>query len=1375
MSTLRETTPPLFFHLISEIAQKGVNDNNFLTDSVLQIEKISYSVTMISTIMNNATNETGKLDLFLLLIRVLASKDELDDDFTDDLIIQLSSTSAMFPIIIKTHDTYKMLQTALSNMYKKLSDTGIRNLQTNVYFTNSPYVAFVFAVLAIEHDIRMPAILGPQNIPTYEALALFFNTHQLSDLDEADRAYLSKYNVPQLIKDLITAFSDSTKVYGAKLLLAYFNFSPAEAQNICPSLDTILGYSKKDLLRCQSVRLLSKLDIGENKVKVFQTLSSQISSNDDFAQAVVEYAKTIDGVDEIIPGLLKSDSTVFGGCLIAHGKGLFESNPDLVNVAFPNPVKRMKIAIGLAKTIQNPPEKLFEALLNQAFVAYANKETDGINSFVLLSKVHPECFANFLLKRLVEITDKNVLLTLSESILNAKLSPIAPSDNSLYYKIICHLYTFCDSPELAIHILSLFKEIDLSDEVKQNLSPIQFLNAVIEKDEEKSFYGTAKECIKLYPYAAALCVAISDLDNNDVESIIEAVQNDDVYSYDLGVLFFTTLAENYLERFLDFLEREQIGKKITNNIFVARKKRVRFSDTVRSVLKILPVALKDKEFNKDEQTRLYAILNSVIPRVNDTDYITEIRGLRPVIQMLKDATPTEEQYNTFIDCGFMEEFPVIFANVEGSEDLARRLIGYYRMALNRADLGTDNIEAVANTLYKLDPTEPTLFFAFELVKKQLSPKSIETDSLRFVTFIQKFAEAAQSHGVKVQSPRFAGFLLRYFNFLTSMNPDYRFASFSGIKAMFDLQETFPDIKDDLTFEQVCERALSLLTEVQNVLSLDMINAIFNIVISKKAYRNSTILLIRALFESRESFASPVYSKNILKVFLAQPSMSLFAQFQLDKGVVALFHRSLIEFIGIILVSESPYQKKVVKMILMDPQLRELFIDTTFIYIIKSSYVERSLRLFYILRQIIISEPNILTPKTLGMAVSTIILWLGALYDQQSSLNLIQSFNIAGEISKVIDIITSRTCLARKAKLSLSTQDTTRFAASLKSFAEVISPLTADELEVIFNSYITKIFDSPNASYIFSAALFIVSFAQSFVHKNSLTQTLNNEILPQAVVKAFQGCNTENVCALAANIDAVQLLENGFGESEQESKSLINDVYKEVVEGISYSSKYVEGAATFLAIFSEVINEADLLPEILLNALRNIFNVCPSNSHRREHLKLLKHLLQVRCDINDFKLVVKQPKEEQTEQHDEEQNQEEQAEDAEKQVVQPPANESLNFKTLVMLIPEFKEDVLEILQKIMGSDDIINSIASNNALTNEDLIDLGNYIIKQTKAETASIEIVKLLDDIRKQVKELEGANSFNNSLLNRLIAIGETNQGEVQKMAADIVNSIINE
>lgn len=1456
MSSIRATTPPIFFHVVSEISKKGLGDNKFLEESLDQVESLSSAVSVISTIMTNETNEVGKRDLFNILLHLLSSNEEYDDGFTDDLIIQLISKISTFPYIFRNREVYDTMKQALQNLFKKLSENGLLKIQTGVKLTNSPYVSYVFAVLALQGTIRMPLILGgPQNtIPTNEGLTLFMETNEYAKLDTDEQKAFDNYNMPQIIKSSLQSLSDSGKIYGISLLQGYFHFYPEKAEESCPPLDTVLGYLKKDLLKTSAIGILQQNKLIEamkgREPKVAASILVQIGLKGEYSEKAVPFVcnnEVFSDIESYIEKLLKSDSTVLGASMVAQEKGLFDKKPDLINIAFPNPVKRMRVAIELIKAVDKPSQQLYEAMLNQAFVAYASSgETRSINNFIDVAANNDfnEFFSNFLLKRLVEVNDSKVLNVFGNELttaLNREQNPLkrfAPSDNALFYKLACHLYGvyFEQNQPIpnALRILTLYKEIpkDLTENDETKIQPIQYINAVIPKTEYTEFLQTAESCINQHPVVVVLCVALPDLDDSKVDSLIQTCENDSTYTPEIGHEFFTLLANNYQDRFFNYLESEQLGKQVTNNIFVNRKKKLRVDNTVKNAMTILPRSLDEKKqtFDQDGQKRLCRVVDSILPRVNIPDFSNEISQLGSVFTLLPDITPEEEEYNTFVDTGFIQQYPMIFRHVENKDDLSKKLITNYVASIEdqksfandlqnpeEREKLTKGIEDATNVLFSMNPSEEILLYTYdELIKKHLHKKNQTYIQYKYPVVIEKFALSAEKNKVSLTLPQFANFLTRLLAYTISKDRVVREAAHNAFESLFGVEhkssviyshdghqdnsnannndnnagssdadedqineqseerrndaeeqleqqeikeeneeedgEQKPPVQKPVTRqapaqkqssskvsavddeqnhlgnEQIFNGAIDLFERIQVNMSTELLNAILDHIIVKKIYSPATCLFLRAIFQKRENFASTDHSNQILKLFLAQPGMTITCQFHFDKGVMALAERSLIDFIAIFLLSESPYQTKIITYILGKIELRDKFIETVFVYLNTSKDIERSLNLFYILKLIVKSEGNEICPKSFAMLISCIIMWMGALFEQNynKKINLIKLAQSTSDISSLIDDITSRTVIASSFSISISVNDISRFAISQRSLANIIVSIPAKELEIVFD-YVDKVITkSPNQPYILSAGLFSIAMAQGHTYHCTLTDNLLTKVIPKTVVDGFEKADFTNGCRLC------------YASNEAILKSLndeqVETVYGVVVEALGQSKICLDEAAVLLHHFLEKVKGKALKKDLLLEGLRNLFSQRPP---RDIYLDLVLAYLTVECDFDDFNMEEK----------------------------------DLNVEKFFSWIPRYEKQNLEILRKITESEDIASGLKGK--VEDTLIATFALNLVNDTKEIDA--DLLNLFAALNKELKDCheEPAEKFRADLLRKILTFSADPKCELKKQSAELIKSLV--
>lgn len=1351
------TSEVSFTQILGDLSTKDGIDRDFLHSIILSVPNISEIVDAIFVTISKTTNDNRRIDLFNLLLDYLLQH-PLDDSYDDVKTSKLIENLASFPVIIKTHESYVKFNNVLQPTFEKISaETKEKFVQ--IVPSQVPYGSFVFSAYSVKNTIHTEQIFfnpSPSNIPYLEGLVLLLQSHKAADVAEQDKQVINENVNTKFVSSLLGGLTDSNKAYGLAILTALLNYDNETAQTILPTLDQINSNIRKSNfdLRRNALELLTALPADhpllDNEDKLTKTVSSLCSIVDEPENPIIPYAQKFGQTRkdaEYFPGILQklasADQTVTGATLIALTLDLV--TPEFLEVAFPNNAKpaRLNISVNIARKLlgnQKCTDAIYCALLNQEISSLQSEplikkdeyRQNAISTLSKFTEVYPQFGASFsltTLNRITEITQPDVLDAFAAE--GAKLKEVKAPDveDELLFKAFAHVFQYVLPLSQVQNIFSLFAQLPDKEEPE---GPNQLLTKCIPSAKLNDFTTFAQSNLKQMPRLAILCVCVEGLDEAQLDELLKFVSQDDVYNQNLGVQFFTAMNIHYSEYFMKTIDKEAYGKQVTGNIIVPRKKRIRINETCRSLFVTLPRVLKDKELSAEQQKQLISILFNTIPHQNYEDFAEDAKRLRPCFKLIKDVDPTEEQYTFFISHGFIRECPYLLRSVKGTPELSQSLMTQYADEIKLFHYEPENIEEVAQTLFRLSPTEDALFFAMELVRKNIQPKE---NALKFAEYAKCFAKAAHDNKVHVTQSRFAPFLVKFIIYTTCKFPDFREVSFKAFAYLFNV-EPVTDVGKGLTQEQVNEQALKLFTEIAPTLNQEFVNAFLFVTHKKRYYTTSTGLFIRALFDTRDDMATiDVFGKPVMRLLKVQPVMPPLNQFHLEKGFLSFSKRNMDAFLPLFLSSESPYLEKLVNRILASPEHRLLFIQGLCKLINTTQKVPESLILFNNLKRVVTTEEtNELCVVSFATLTSEVLMWAATIYQLQPQLNLIQINNEQSAMGDVFNLITTKSTIASKSNVDFNTSDPISLNTTI---AKVAASLVDADIERLIATmeYVNKMLDSPKQTFNLAATLFFIQFAAAFnQYDNKDTADLIKGLYP-SITKGTQNASMENRRIIALS------LYRAFTEANYErfSQEEISTIYNKVLESLENNETKIYENESILSLckLAPYCQGEQRHGRRLLSAIRKGVDNYEFNT---DYFTGVNAYLDVKNDIQSF--------------------------------TAPDLTTQLTLQGLFRNYSKYPEDVTAVLKKLSQSEDIVSGFKGK--VDPNYLADCGSILLGQYKTNYPE-QVYDLLSAIAISSEESQDpqAKKYRTDFTLVSLPIAEDKANPLSKKAIESIKALV--
>ncbi|OHS99558.1 hypothetical protein TRFO_33973 [Tritrichomonas foetus] len=1265
-----------FAQILGDLSSKDNVDRDFLHNIILNIPRVSEVVDSLFSTITTTSNEVRKIDIFNLLIAYLQSH-QLDDSYDDAKICKLIENIALFPIIIKNRETYANLNTVLQTLIGKLS-SGAKDTFVQVIPTvKAPYAPFVFSAFSVTETLHLNQIflnVSTSNIPLVEGVRLVLSSHKKSDLQEEDQQLIKTTIIDNFIPSLLGAFNDVTKSYGVSYLTGLLNYDTESAEAALPSFDNLHSLLRKNSFELRTVvlELFASLTPNEENINSFSAAlriacTLVKDAEDPLIPHIVKYAASIKSQEffvEFLNALLVADATVVGAFFVALELDCV--NAEVLEIAFPAQTQpnRTMISISLIKRLlshEKCTDAIFCALLNQAINAYASADIlkkvelkeAVLATIPLFAGVYSKFGASFsltLLNRVTEITNLEVFEGLAKAGASLEETKAANVEDEALFRAFSYVFSVITPIAQVQNVVTLFATVSSHEEPK---NPFELVSNCIPAQKLNEYITYAESSLKQIPRLAVLCVSVTGLDEAKLDELLKFVQQDDVYTLSLGVQFFYAMNIHYFNYFMNTIEKEAYGKQVTGNIFVARKKRIRIADTVRAIITVLPHALEDKELSKDQQKQLIDILYNTIPHANIEDFADLLKGLRPVFALIKDVDPNEDQYTFFIDSGFIREIPYLLRAVKGTPELNQLYTTIYADNIKLFHYEPENIEAVAATLFRLSPTEDSLFYAMELVRKRIKPKDT---ALKFAAYAKCFAAAAAASDVHITTPRFAPFLVKFIIYTTCKQPEFRQAAFAAFASLFDVPDASTDVGEGLTREQVNEQALTLFSLIAPKLSPEFINEFLQVIHKKRFYTTSTGLFIRALFEVRDDLGLiDVYGVAVMRLLKIQPQMPPLNRFHMEKGILSFAKRSMATFLPLFLSSDSPYLATLVGRILASGEHRQLFIQELTKLINTTQHVESSLILFDNLKRVVTSErTNELTVESFASLTVEVLMWTATIYQLEPTLNLIQINQAHSDMAEVFSLITSKTTAAARAAVSFTTTEPLTLNQTIAAIAKNLVEIDIERLVALLGE-LNNMLTSPKQTFILAAGFFLIQFAAVYTEfTNKQTQEFITNLYA-SICKAFQAANVITRRCLAVSLNRA-LGTDLLGKFTDEDATAI---YNLVLESIESQETQVFDQETIHALcnLSSFCNNTKRHPRRLLNIIRKGLDTYEVNP---AYFVGLASYLEVKTDLEVF-------------------------------TAQDVQQSKASLQGFFQLIATSQDETLKVLQKLTDSEDVVSGL------------------------------------------------------------------------------------
>lgn len=1349
-----DLTPQLLEDLPKQNAERS-----FIVKTLVHSVKWETALFKFMSTVGGIFDSVKREDCFSLFLGLINERDDLtvlDDAKLTKLVLFIAGYRN---VIVKFEVCLNMVN-ALQKCFDTMTQDGRQAAIASVEADAGKYASLALVAYGIKYELQMDKILAPltpKNYPAVQALIVLYNKKQFSDLSDEQKQLLTESQ--QGFTDLMLKGDDQSKVLGIGLLEANFNFKlgGADPEAVLP-YDVLISllHGQANNVRLAVVRLFTKLPVQSSTMSADTQLLTVLthicehltSADGEYAQACFEFIearKTLAPFYEFLCSLFLSDSTLRGAMIVCAELGLFRENADLATSAFPPSVKPKRLlyateAVKYLVSKGNLTQQLIEASLSHLLLIYTSSAilkkpdqkraaVESVEYLVKGCQGLTSCLADILIKEIVNITDVDILQAFATAIGKIEIEKPQPPSDDLFCKMFCHVFSLVKSYTDIRNIVSLFVEI--SDKTDPE-TPVELVDRVVPAAFKARLLTTAEASLKEQPRLAVFCAAMPDIAEQKLWELVKFVLTaDDVFTFDLGLEFFTTLGIRYFPFTLLVWERQKLGEQVTGNILVARKKRIRAIEAVKAAFASLPIILKGRELDTAQQESLWKGICATIPNVKYEEVRDQAIKLHEVFPYIKDVTPTEEQYKKLLRPEFARDFPVFLANVPPNEELAQTCVKlWFKLTRVNRHLCKDTTP-LAELVFRLSQNQKTLFDAIFCVKKERLPQSEK--AIPFAYYVWAMAEAAHKVGVHADEIVYINFFLYFSSFNISSIAELRNASVAALAAVFNLENAPKESGAELTPDQVVSVALNLYTELVKSTSDRFTNLVLKRIIEKNKYVPHHGYILRAILEVEPNLITENNRDYLLQLFSKFTSFSPLVRHHFEKGVMTLAARSMKEFIPLLMVSDTGFKRLILERILRSYTIRPLFITEFFQYLNMLPVQTKSLEPFELLKKIIFTEPsNELDDEAYGRLLSEVLMWLGLVHALLDKLNLIEINNQQTAIYETIEMILGKTTLPRTPEQSLDSTTVKKIATTIDYICLVNCSLSIAKIRSTVQSSLMML-DSPNESYTTSAGIFYVHMLARFLqYKSEAAKALHQE-LTSSILKAFQGGTGQSKLEIsAASYKAMpkEVLEAFDGEQ-------ISVIYQAVVTGLK-EGKGKLCIANAMLLLSEIIErvpEASIDSESLFIAIKAGFDGAEFSP---AFLRPLSVYLKSGASLEKFTV----------------------------------DDSNLSVYWLFRDLKYAEDDTLQILRTISKSDDIVSGLSARYGAV--ELARCGKKVLKYAK-KPYSPAVVQVLCAINEAVKDCNEpiALKFKKASLRPLLDVAEAKDGNPREVAIAAIDAIV--
>ena len=805
------------------------------------------------------------------------------------------------------------------------------------------------------------------------------------------------------------------------------------------------------------------------------------------------------------------------------------------------------------------------------------------------------------------------------------------------------------------------------------------------------------------PNASIIYISLPGIKEEVISNIFEFVLRDDIFNYDLAKMFFETASIHYLDFVLNFFYKLSIGKQ---PVIIQQNKT---KTLIKCILTVLPTIIKGKELPSATQTLIYNILYVTIP-AKIKKLKMEINNLNQIFNQLKDVDPTNEQ-RMFLIPFFPKQYYIIFRNEPQNKQLAVQLVDNFVSQEDFSSLDEETIDNFANLIVNLSPEEDTVLYAIKSLKCNFSESIINN-----LIFVQKFSKRGNEHQLYGFETKYIHVFIQLVLCTTNKLESMRYFSIQALSSLYDIK-TETNVLNTITKEQIYSNMHSLFQQISCKLSGNFVHLLFEKLLQKRLYNQSTGILIRSILNSRKDLSD--FSKSVLELFLDYEFMTNDFQYEFETGFYEYFVNSPMTALRIILLSEAKFKQTAIE-ILLNSNNRKTFIDKLLIYFNKSSNFEQTRLFFPCLNTIIETENSLfLSPYTFSSVFICILQWIGS-YEKESTTD---------EITNCISNMFSKTTLKEKVNCIINLKDNTSLSDSICNFCKYLIKLAPINIKDTLNRSLLLL-GSVNTTYKKVGGFFIIHLSKILVNYGS-------EDLSEIRKSSFY--NIGNV--FSSYEEGVRvfslILETTLSDSDYKifTYEIILVMYNLILSSLLKDSElYKYNTSKLLCKLLPFIKIEDLNVEVLYKVLKKLFDDLP---YCKFLFDGLKYYLEAKSDISEFL-----------------------------------GKDNFSIYGFCSVISKDIDGIIDIIIKIVHSEQIVQELSKN--FENNELIEMGLIIINNIK-EIKSKHLINFFNNLIIKLGDLRTINiqSLKKSLMLKVIPICNEKENELNQDAIKLLQILI--
>lgn len=1345
--------------LLDELFKKESVPSDYLCDTLTSYGDFSIVISVIEDLISNTFSIEKKKEIFSLLLLATESVGLQEGELSQQTMTDFVKFIAMFGYVFKDREKYELMERVLLKIFRMMANDQMEELFLVISskFFNSE---IVFAVLSKLRKVDlnliikklMPSLFGSKiNIPSLEALILYLDYHSFDKLSENEQNKFNDLKIPKLLLQLLGG-EDYEKIYALLIIKKTFCFNiPVELCNLFTIpfekiFDILhLGHTSEKI-KFAMLDMFCEMPLDYPMMRVDGQINIILPNlldcieiiSDEYTFKLIDFiSKRKDGIFSITETFYKlffNEKTYSAGLRLASYFNLFERNNELFSAAFLEQKSTYILLImmkSLKFTIDNKlmTEKTFKEYLHNLLYLMMNLIEDDKQNEIIYKSI-PLLIINFwdnlseiitteLIEALPKITSFSVLCKLSEAIqqLNKEEMKYLTFDENSYVKLVCHLLLYLKFDYFkCLQILSIFSKIN--DFSAKNC--IEYINIAVQKESLPALTTLVYSLLNTSPYYIVMKLALPNTSDNEIDDLFTLIVKENAFSFELFLEFLKVLYVCSFSKFLNIINDEAYGQKFIKKT-LNRKRNKMIEDSIRAVLLVLPSSVIGRELNPEEQNMIYSVIFNTIPSNKKDIFMKEILELEPIIPLLRDANPTEEQYLLLLSI-FINYTPIILNNINIQNDIIHNILVYFICSKYFVDFNESICYEISDFIIKSYKSNEMIAYILTSIQEYYSQ---EENSYKFIKMTEIFTEVTRRYKVNGNFEELSSFILHLLPFTLSNDCKIRRSSFNSLSYIFNLP--LQKIEDNLSYEEIIQDAYSFYSKIVKCISLQYVHEIFLLIMESKNYSYSTAIFTRAVFENKECLTSMTTSNEISDLYDNYSEMNSFYASNFDAGILTYFKKYPREFLSLLLLIEP---KHTFLQLLSSKDVRNIFIEELLYYFNTSTQFEETVPYYYLFNYIISTEiTNSLSQKTISSVTTGLLMWIATFFaDQESKVN-ISSISV---MSDVLSNMLQKTPIKTSFNLENIVKD---YFLIIIFFQEIIQYfLSLDFSTIISIIDISSIMiESENVSFITIVGIFYIVMLSILTEYSNTLVKENVEKLSRFVGECFIKVNDNNsIRILSMGLDQTLLKEK---QIEIFTKQEYLDIYNLIINSlISESELYFSETTSLLLKIIDYIDKDDLDIPSFYKALIRIFDTLQFSV---SYAKLLKVYLSIHTDYKDF-----------------------------------VNNEKLSFKGFFELLPENENIIFDILEIICKTKNIFEFINEN--MRKDQLLDIAITYIKYTK-EIKTMRTMELFNNFAKELINVNDKNAFafKFALSLLIMPICNDNKSELQQKAIETMKFLI--